>query len=189
MPTIADEKDAKTERQHTSHEVITIAVEHLALGIHQQLCRRTRNHQSCRPGPMATIKQQTVHNVELKHQPEEPERAGPDVAIRSRKKIIKHAKLPYNLHKGIMPRGCSDGVDDDKGYKSCNHHLEKLQEMVARKTVNTQAWRFCIRLQWCQSILHFKAKSTQKQENGHAIMAEKGKQMGGIETIHARSNL
>ncbi len=75
---------AQTEWQHAAHKIVAVAVHHFTLRIvkaQEELDDDADDHQSYGPSPMAAIEQQTIDDVELQHQTEEPVRPWPDDAV------------------------------------------------------------------------------------------------------------
>ena len=126
---------------------------------------------------MSAIKEQSVDDVELDHQPEEPVGPWPDNLVRHGQHIVEQAHLGDDVHHGIgMGDGC-DGIQHSECDEPHDHHAEKFEPVIfdepqQRKTslYLTDAGVIC-----CPLIFHRQSVGRQKQENRYAVMSEERK--------------
>ena len=200
---IAGIEDAQTEWQHAAHKVVAVAVHHFTFWIvktQDELDADADSHQSYGPSPMAAIEQQTIDDVELQHQTEEPVWTRPDDVIRILQHIVEHAQHRYDIQRLIVVRTLRDVVNHRECHETCYHHLEELQIVIADKVERfapvDASCKFLARDAVHSGLLfgremrfslifHHQSVSTQEEEYGHTVMAEEREQVHRQVEVHA----
>ena len=80
---------------------------------------------------MAAIDEETVYDVELQHQTEEPIWTWPDDVVWIWQNIIEHAQHRHNVERCIVMRARRDEVEHGECSETGYHHLEEFQIMIA----------------------------------------------------------
>lgn len=94
--------------------------------------------------------------------------------------MFKQAQLSYNIKEMIFVRMGKNIVYHGECHEAYYHHLKQLEEVIARET----PWRrFRKSRLSCALILHGEPVCTQKEEDGHAIMTEKGDEMNRKQAV------
>ena len=127
-------EDAEAEGQHAAHEVVTVAVHGLSLGIVEaqgELDAEADGHQRHRPSPVAAVEQKAVNDVELEHQTEEPVGAGPDDVVGIGQEVVEHSQHRHDVEQLVLVGARRDVVEHGERHETHNHHLEELQVVVA----------------------------------------------------------
>ncbi len=76
---------------------------------------------------------QTIDDVELQHQTEEPVWTWPDDAVGIRQYIIEHAQHRNDVERCIVVRTRRDVVEHRECHETYYHHLEEFQIVIADK--------------------------------------------------------
>ena len=125
---------------------------------------------------MTAVEEQAIDDIELKHQAEEPEGTRPYIVVRVRIPVVDHQQLSDDLLYIVFPRTGCDCVDNGEAYETHNHHLEKLEIMVADERERCHAVVF---KGWSRpaTVLPFQAVGAEEEEDGHTVMAEERDEM------------
>ena len=124
------EEQSGAERQHATHEVIADAVERVALGIAERLQRPASHDEQQREDVAAAPQQQTIDDVELHHQSEEPVGSGPDDVVRVGHHVVEHEHLADDVHHLVFVRSWRYGVHHREDHVAHYHHLKELREVM-----------------------------------------------------------
>ena len=195
-------ENAQTEWQHAAHKVVAVTVHHFTLRIvkaQEKLDADADDHQSYGPSPMAAIEQQSIDDVELQHQTEEPVRTRPDDSVGILQHVVEHAQHRYDIQYLIVVRTLRDVVNHRECHETYYHHLEELQIVIADKverfTPVDASCKFLARyvihsgllfgreMRFCL-VFHHQSVSTQEEEYGHTVMTEEREQMYRQVEVH-----
>ena len=127
---------------------------------------------------MATTDEQPIDDVELHHQPEEPERPGPDDLIGRRQQVVEHEQLGHHVEQLVTVGARRHVVNHEEEHEAHNHHAEEFEVVEpapARKPLPFgKAGRGCRGF-----IFLHQPIAAEEEEKGHAVVAEVGNQVDG----------
>ena len=127
------EKNTQAEGQHATDEIVAEAVDGIAIGVAEYL-QEPRDGDQCHDIPRtAAVEQETIDDVELHHQAEEPVDARPNDLVGLRQHVDVHEQLGDDVvpMEGEAARG--DGVDHDEQHEADDEHPQEFQIMVAEE--------------------------------------------------------
>ena len=130
---IACEQQTESERQHATHKVVTHTVKRLTFRVAEHLHEPTHNHKDRQRLPPSTEEQQTIDDVELKHQSEEPEGTWPYHMVRVGHDVVEHAKLCNDSERRVVPAARRYGIDHGESDKTYHHHLKQFEVMITQE--------------------------------------------------------
>ena len=176
-------EQTQTEGQHAAHKIIAPAVQLFALRGAGHLQEGAECHGTERPTPVTAVEQQSVNDVELQHQAEEPERPRPDNFVGGGQQVVHHQQLCGHIHEAIVVGAGGEVVYHEECGIAHKHHDPEFAEVLLHEGPGTIEIVDASDVSRAAFIFHHQSVGTQKQKQGHPIVAEERENMHGPEGI------
>ena len=161
----AGQQQSRTKGQYTADAVVAQTVEQFALRLLYRLHHPAEGNDGHNHAPVAAVETETVEQVELQHQTEEPVGTRPDDSVGMGQHVDVHQQLGHDMLGTVMERTGCDGIHHGEGGKAQYHHVEQFLIVVADKA---PAGQILFPL-----IFHHQAIAAEKEEERHTVVSQK----------------
>ena len=127
----SDDEETGDRSQETG--VVAEAVDGVAIGVAEDLQEPTDGDQRHDIPRTAAVEQETIDDVKLQHQAEEPVDARPDNLVGLGQHVDVHKQLGDDVVPMEGETARSDGVDHDEQHEADDEHPQEFQIMVAEE--------------------------------------------------------